>query len=56
MSDEELLCRYLVPLPDVEADAAAGPPRLTYQFDNGHVDGPLVDKLLGMITGLVRPC
>ena len=48
MSDEELLCRYLVPLPDVEATRAAGPPRLTYQFDNGHVDGPLVEKLLGM--------
>ncbi len=48
MSDEELLCRYLVPLPDVEATRAAGPPQLTYQFDDGHLDGPLVDKLLAM--------
>jgi oxaloacetate decarboxylase alpha subunit len=48
MSDEELLCRYLVPLPDVEATRAAGRPRLTYHFDDGHIDSPLVDKLLAM--------
>jgi oxaloacetate decarboxylase alpha subunit len=30
MSDEELLNRYLVPLPDVEATHAAGPPRRDY--------------------------
>jgi oxaloacetate decarboxylase (Na+ extruding) subunit alpha len=46
MSDEELLRRYLVPLQDVEATRAAGPPARTYQFEDDGIPESLIDDLL----------
>ncbi len=46
MSDEELLRRYLVPLPDVEATRAAGPAKRTYDFDLDGVPESLVNQLM----------
>ena len=46
MSDEELLRRYLVPLPDVEATRAAGPAKRTYDFDLPGVPESLVHQLM----------
>jgi oxaloacetate decarboxylase alpha subunit len=46
MSDEELLRRYLVPLQDVEATRAAGPPPTTYRFADDGIPHALVDDLL----------
>ena len=46
MSDEELLRRYLVPLPDVEATHAAGPAPRDYHFD---VDGEPASIVLDLL-------
>ncbi len=46
MSDEELLRRYLVPLADVEATHAAGPPATTYRFVDHRVPEAVIDDLL----------
>ncbi len=46
MTDEELLLRYLVPAPDVEATHAAGPPALDYHLDDDGVPITLVADLL----------
>ncbi len=46
MSDEELLRRYLVPLPDVEATRAAGPAKRIYDFHQQGIPEGLVDQML----------
>ncbi len=46
MSDEELLRRYLVPLPDVEATRVAGPAKRTYEFIGDGISEALVDQIL----------
>jgi oxaloacetate decarboxylase alpha subunit len=46
MTDEELLRRYLVPLPDVEATHAAGPAPRDYHFEADGVPTSLVLDLL----------
>jgi oxaloacetate decarboxylase alpha subunit len=46
MTDEELLRRYLVPLPDVEATHAAGPPSRDFHFEADGVPTALVLDLL----------
>jgi oxaloacetate decarboxylase (Na+ extruding) subunit alpha len=46
MSDEELLRRYLVPLPDVEATRAAGAAKRTYDFKQTEVPEALVNQLM----------
>jgi oxaloacetate decarboxylase alpha subunit len=46
MSDEELLRRYLVPLQDVEATHAAGPPARTYDFEDDGIAASLLEDLL----------
>lgn len=51
LSDEELLSRYLVPLEDVEATRAAGPPKPTYEFRDSIEAVRLVER----VTKLRRP-
>ena len=46
MTDEELLRRYLVPLPDVEATHAAGPAAREFHFEADAVPTSLVLDLL----------
>jgi oxaloacetate decarboxylase alpha subunit len=46
MTDEELLRRYLVPLPDVEATHAAGPAAREFHFD---ADGVQTSLVLGLL-------
>ena len=46
MSDEELLRRYLVPLQDVEATHAAGPPAEDFHFEDHGVPESLIGELL----------
>ncbi len=46
MSDEELLRRYLVPLQDVQATRAAGPPVTTYRFADDPLAAAVVDSVL----------
>jgi oxaloacetate decarboxylase alpha subunit len=46
MTDEELLRRYLVPLPDVEATHAAGPAPREYHFESDAAPTSLVLDLL----------
>jgi oxaloacetate decarboxylase alpha subunit len=48
LSDEELLMRYLVPLDDIEATRAAGPPKPTYDFTDDENLPAFVDELLAM--------
>jgi oxaloacetate decarboxylase alpha subunit len=51
LSDEELLSRYLVPLEDVEATRAAGPPKPTYVFR----DSTDAVRLVERVSQLRRP-
>ena len=46
MTDEELLRRYLVPLPDVEATHAAGPAPRDFHYEADGVPTSLVVELL----------
>jgi oxaloacetate decarboxylase alpha subunit len=46
MTDEELLRRYLVPQPDVDATHAAGPAPRDYHFEADDVPETLVNELL----------
>jgi oxaloacetate decarboxylase alpha subunit len=48
LSDEELLSRYLVPLDDVEATRAAGPPAPTYEFRDSVDAVRLVERVAAM--------
>lgn len=48
LSDEELLSRYLVPLEDVEATRAAGPPSPTYVFRDSTDALRLVERVSAM--------
>ena len=46
MTDEELLRRYLVPLPDVEATHAAGPAAREFHFEDDGMSTSMVLDLL----------
>ena len=55
MTDEELLRRYLVPLPDVEATHAAGPAPRDFHFEADGVPTSLVARPAAVLARDVRP-